>query len=111
MKERADAWTRKRAHRSFRRDFGLQIHEFRPMVGASCGLPELMVGRVAACVSCRPECTPMDDFTASLPPEAPEKPFDRLCWIMERLLGPEGCPWDREQTHDSLKQYLIEEAY
>ena len=31
--------------------------------------------------------------------------------VMNRLLSPEGCPWDREQTHDSLKRYLIEEAY
>lgn len=30
---------------------------------------------------------------------------------MDRLLGPGGCPWDREQTHESLKQYLIEESY
>ena len=26
-------------------------------------------------------------------------------------MGPEGCPWDREQTHLSLRQYLIEESY
>lgn len=31
--------------------------------------------------------------------------------IMSRLRGPGGCPWDREQTHESLKRYLIEEAY
>ncbi len=31
--------------------------------------------------------------------------------VMERLLSPEGCPWDREQTHQSLKRYLIEESY
>lgn len=42
---------------------------------------------------------------------APQAPFERLCWIMDRLLSPEGCPWDREQSHSSLKQYLIEEAY
>ena len=30
---------------------------------------------------------------------------------MEKLLGPDGCPWDREQTHQSLRQYLIEESY
>jgi MazG family protein len=37
--------------------------------------------------------------------------FDDLVGIMERLRGPGGCPWDREQTHESLKQYLIEESY
>ena len=31
--------------------------------------------------------------------------------IMDRLRGPGGCPWDREQTHGSLKQYLLEETY
>lgn len=38
-------------------------------------------------------------------------PFWRLVRIMERLQEPGGCPWDREQTHESLKPYLIEEAY
>lgn len=37
--------------------------------------------------------------------------FDRLVEIMERLRGEQGCPWDRKQTKDSLKPYLIEEAY
>jgi MazG family protein len=31
--------------------------------------------------------------------------------LQKRLLGPGGCPWDREQTHDTLRPYLIEEAY
>lgn len=35
----------------------------------------------------------------------------RLLQIMARLREPEGCPWDREQTHDSLKPYLLEETY
>ncbi len=34
-----------------------------------------------------------------------------LLAIMARLRGPSGCPWDKEQTADSLKRYLIEEAY
>ncbi len=37
--------------------------------------------------------------------------FTRLCDIMATLRGPEGCPWDREQTVDSLVRYVIEEAY
>lgn len=37
--------------------------------------------------------------------------FDRTMGIMRRLRGPGGCPWDAEQTHDSLKRYLIEECY
>lgn len=37
--------------------------------------------------------------------------FDRLVQIMDRLRDPGGCPWDREQTLESLSGYLIEEAY
>src|SRR6266508_442243 len=37
--------------------------------------------------------------------------FDQLVEIMARLRGEGGCPWDRKQTRESLKPYLIEEAY
>jgi MazG family protein len=37
--------------------------------------------------------------------------FGELIAIMQRLLAPDGCPWDREQTLQTLKPYLIEEAY
>lgn len=37
--------------------------------------------------------------------------LEKLQWVVERLLGPGGCPWDRAQTHESLKKYLLEEAY
>jgi tetrapyrrole methylase family protein/MazG family protein len=37
--------------------------------------------------------------------------FSDLVALQERLLAPNGCPWDREQTHESLRTYLIEEAY
>ena len=43
--------------------------------------------------------------------EAIADPFARLRVIMKRLLDPGGCPWDREQTHQSIKQYFIEEVY
>lgn len=43
--------------------------------------------------------------------EAIADPIARLRVIMKRLLDPGGCPWDREQSHETLKQYLIEEAY
>lgn len=35
----------------------------------------------------------------------------RLVELMQTLLGPNGCPWDREQTLETLRQYVIEEAY
>lgn len=37
--------------------------------------------------------------------------FERAVSIMERLRAPGGCPWDREQTFDSIKPYTLEETY
>ena len=37
--------------------------------------------------------------------------FEALVALQRRLLARDGCPWDREQTHESLRTYLIEEAY
>ncbi len=37
--------------------------------------------------------------------------FNKLCEIVAKLRAPGGCPWDREQTHESLLPALIEEAY
>src|SRR5690606_25475564 len=34
-----------------------------------------------------------------------------LVAVMDRLRSPGGCPWDAEQTHESLVEYLVEEAY
>jgi MazG family protein len=45
-----------------------------------------------------------------LSPTAGEK-FQKLVEIMARLRAPGGCPWDREQTFDTIKPYLLEETY
>ena len=37
--------------------------------------------------------------------------FSKLRQIIAKLRGPNGCPWDQKQTHESLKRYLLEEAY
>ena len=37
--------------------------------------------------------------------------LDGIGWVVARLLGPGGCPWDREQTHLSLRPYLLEETH
>src|SRR5947209_16426653 len=46
---------------------------------------------------------------------ADEKPYSpgiaSLFEVVARLRAPGGCPWDREQTHESLRPYLLEETY
>src|SRR5882762_6019183 len=42
---------------------------------------------------------------------APGQWFEKLVAVQARLRAPNGCPWDREQTHQSLRTYLVEEAY
>jgi MazG family protein len=65
--------------------------------------------------------TTIGDLTAAdlaaplyLAPVAPELaaagPW-AMPWISDRLRAPDGCPWDREQTHESLRNHLLEEAY
>lgn len=43
--------------------------------------------------------------------ETPVPELVRAAEVMDRLRSPGGCPWDAEQTHDSLRQYLVEETY
>ena len=50
-------------------------------------------------------------YLAPLAPElAAASPWG-MPWISNRLRAPDGCPWDREQTHESLRNHLLEEAY
>ena len=47
-----------------------------------------------------------------MPPlTTPAQEFSRLVEIVARLRAPDGCPWDREQTIDSLKPFVLEETY
>lgn len=46
-----------------------------------------------------------------LPALAPNTSFESFMEVIARLRAPDGCPWDRAQTHTSLRPYLIEEAY
>ncbi len=51
-------------------------------------------------------------FTMAHPvPSSSLPPVDRLRQIMHILRAPGGCPWDAEQSHESLRKHLIEEAY
>ena len=51
----------------------------------------------------------MNNSEPSFGPAAKE--FERLCQIVARLRAPGGCPWDREQTNESILPQLVEEAY
>src|SRR5437879_6649699 len=48
-------------------------------------------------------------------PDASERPYSpgiqAIFEVVARLRAPGGCPWDREQTHESLRPYLLEETY
>jgi len=46
-----------------------------------------------------------------MPQETAGEKFQQLVAIMARLRGPGGCPWDREQTFESIKKYTLEETY
>ncbi|MGE5251106.1 MAG: nucleoside triphosphate pyrophosphohydrolase [Bacteroidota bacterium] len=46
-----------------------------------------------------------------VPPLAEGTSFEAFAEIVAHLRAPNGCPWDREQTHASLRQHLLEEAY
>jgi len=75
-----------------------------------------LVGRLG-----RPETTTIDGLAEAdtagpcyLPGAAPEAApvsFWAMAAIAARLRAPDGCPWDREQTHASLRKHLLEEAY
>lgn len=53
----------------------------------------------------------IDHLTSLYLPPAPLVGWERLREIVARLRAPDGCPWDREQTHASLRRYMLEEAY
>lgn len=50
-------------------------------------------------------------YSEEFPVQTTGQKFERLVEIMKRLREPGGCPWDREQTLDSIKPYTLEETY
>jgi tetrapyrrole methylase family protein / MazG family protein len=53
----------------------------------------------------------MSVYIPPVPENLRNHQFNRLRQVIQKLRGPDGCPWDQKQTHESLKPYLIEEAY
>jgi tetrapyrrole methylase family protein/MazG family protein len=76
-----------------------------PVLGLE-GAPDTRVGDVtAAALAERAHLIPpLRDETNTASPHA-------LPWLVARLRAPDGCPWDREQTHRSLRNFLLEESY
>lgn len=58
-----------------------------------------------------PDSPSPDAASASAPVAAAGEAFGQLVAIMARLRGPDGCPWDREQTLESLRGFVLEETY
>jgi len=83
-----------------------------PAAGAAAGLPGEVVCLATAAEITGAGAAPADGVPAV--PAAPEPPGSRLLdvvAVMDRLRSPGGCPWDAEQTHSSLRGYLLEEAH
>jgi MazG family protein len=62
-------------------------------------------------VSSRPRAKDRAHIAINARDRAAGKWFEKLVALQARLRGPKGCPWDREQTHATLRKYLIEETY
>jgi tetrapyrrole methylase family protein/MazG family protein/ATP diphosphatase len=64
----------------------------------------------------RTEGAPLPRFDEDVPRPVPPLPLQdgatltRLVAVMQRLLAPDGCPWDREQSFETLRKYALEEA-
>ncbi len=50
-------------------------------------------------------------YVPAVPLDRRKKTFGDLVEVMRRLRAEDGCPWDRQQTHESLRKWLIEESY
>jgi tetrapyrrole methylase family protein/MazG family protein len=69
--------------------------------GPSSTVGDLTEDALAAHAHYLPAVSPLDNLAS---------PY-ALPWLVARLRAPDGCPWDREQTHQSLAKFLLEETY
>ena len=86
-------------------------HDDHPVhIVKHAGMPQETVREMALYELDRHE--DLDHLTSIyIPPLAKPGSLSSYQDIMARLRAPEGCPWDREQTHQSLRTYLLEETY
>src|SRR5579863_1439240 len=106
--ENANGSVRRNASPVIRPDGGPDSFDIRRM---QCSLPVDMSEENPGTKESLP---PFDErLTRSVPPVQSQSgsTLTRLVGLMRRLLGPGGCPWDREQSLESLRKYVLEEAY
>ncbi|MGA2809471.1 MAG: nucleoside triphosphate pyrophosphohydrolase [Terracidiphilus sp.] len=94
---------------------GLKIETWgtrRALLNAGTRLP-LLCGLNWVCMDLPPERSPEEVSAPQLAsdPARAGKLFKESVEIMARLRAPGGCPWDREQSFDSIRKYTLEEAY
>ena len=78
----------------------------------ACGNIEGTRGKVVGMAEPRHAAHPSDQLHTAVDPAAKAAaPLAEAISIMARLRGPGGCPWDREQTFDSIQRHTLEETY
>lgn len=77
----------------------------------ACGTDEESIEQMPLCELDRKAYDPLTSVYVPAMESAFAPGFEGLVGIVDSLLGPDGCPWDREQTHDSLKKHMLEETY
>lgn len=83
-------------------------HPIHIVSGAASPAPRVTTTTLAAL----DHAEAFDDVTTiGVPPLARAGSLLSLAEVIAHLRAPDGCPWDREQTHESLRPYLLEEAY
>jgi tetrapyrrole methylase family protein/MazG family protein len=74
--------------------------------------PGAAAERTVVCRLNQIELQPLEPFAILyLPPDTATSGFTTFQEIIAQLRSPEGCPWDRQQSHQSLRPYLLEETY
>ena len=85
--------------------------EHQVILVSRAGGPEELVQKIALSELDRREYDPLTSAYVPPVPSQFASGFNGLVEVVDALLGPDGCPWDREQTHESLKKHMVEETY
>src|SRR5207244_10243739 len=91
---------------------GVKLSELATSAGAFATVAEATM-RICSDIRSLRSCGSMlpPNRSASECADMAKRTFDQLVQLMTTLRGPQGCPWDHEQTLATLKPFVIEEAY